>query len=229
VYLPYFDFSYIYFIMPAIIFAVWAQARVKNTYEKYSRVINGRGITGAQAAESILRSSGIYDVGIEHIEGNLTDHYDPRSKVIRLSDGVYHSRSVAAVGIAAHEAGHAVQHNIGYTPLKIRNAIIPVTQLGSNAAVPLIILGLILSFPTLIYFGILLFIAVVVFQVITLPVEFNASSRALTSLAEGLGLTPDEKKEAKRVLSAAAMTYVAALAVSLAQLLRLLAIAGRRR
>jgi len=229
VYLPYFDPSYIYVLIPAIIFAVWAQIKVKSTYEKYSRVINGRGITGAQAAESILRKSGIYDVRVEHISGNLTDHYDPRSKVIRLSDGVYHSRSVAAIGIAAHEAGHAVQHNTGYAPLRIRNAIIPVTQFGSNAAVPLIILGLVLSFPALIYFGIILFIAVVIFQVITLPVEFNASSRALAALAEGLGLTPGERREAKKVLCAAAMTYVAALAVSLAQLLRLLMIADRRR
>ena len=184
---------------------------------------------GREITERILRNNGISDVRIEPIRGNMTDHYDPRDKVIRLSEGVYNSNSVAALGIAAHETGHAVQHNVGYTPIKVRNMVLPVAQLGSTLGVPLILIGFIFNFSFLVTAGIIFFAFAVLFQLVTLPVEFNASSRAIQSLESGYILDDDELSGAKKVLRAAAMTYVAALAVSLAQLLRLILISGRRR
>ncbi len=223
----YFDTGYLIYVLPAIIIAMIAQSRVTSTFSKYSKVINHRGITGAQVAQKILDLYGIYDVAIERVSGNLTDHFDPRTKVIRLSDGVYSSTSVAALGVAAHETGHAIQHNKGYLPIKMRNAVLPVANLGSTLAFPLVILGIIMSFDTLINFGIILFSAVVLFQIVTLPVEFNASRRAVAVMEEQYILTDDELKGAKNVLSAAAMTYVAATIVALANLIRLLGLARR--
>lgn len=225
----FFDYYYLVLVMPAILFALWAQAQVSGTFEKFSKVRTMRGLTGAQAAEAVLRAGGVYDVRIERISGNLTDHFDPRAKVIRLSDSVYDSPSVAAVGVAAHEAGHAVQHAQDYFPIKVRSAIIPVTQIGSSLALPLIIIGLVLSSLNLVYLGIAFFGLSTVFQAVTLPVEFDASRRAIATLgSEGL-LSPEELPGAKKTLRAAALTYVAALAVSLAQLLRLLLVFGGRR
>lgn len=223
----YIDYYYLILVLPAAIFAMWAQAQVSGTFNKYSRVPTRSGMTGAMAAETVLRSAGISDVRIEHISGNLTDHFDPRSKVIRLSDSVYQSSSVAAVGVAAHEAGHAVQHAVGYAPIKLRNAIIPVTQIGSTLSMPLLLIGLFLNYPPLFYAGILFFGLATLFQLVTLPVEFNASHRAIVALDEGSLLSEDELPGAKKTLRAAALTYVAALAVSVAQLLRLLLIFGR--
>lgn len=224
-----FDYYYLILVLPAIIFAMWAQARVNGTFNKFSKVHTSRGITGAQAAEAVLRAGGVYDVRIERIHGNLTDHFDPREKVIRLSDSVYDSPSVAAVGVAAHEAGHAVQHAESYFPLKLRSAIIPITQIGSTMTMPLILLGFLFSNSLFINLGIVFFALSTVFQLVTLPVEFNASSRAVTALAEGSLLGPDELPGARKTLQAAALTYVAALAVSLAQLLRLVLLFGGRR
>lgn len=222
------DSTYLMFVLPAMLLAFWAQFKVNSTYEKFSKVQNHRGITGAEVAVKILNLHGIYNVRVEHISGKLTDHFDPRSNVIRLSDGVYSGTSVAALGVAAHETGHAVQHAKGYAPIKLRNAIVPVASLGSNLAVPLAIFGLILSMPVLIDAGIILFTAVVAFQFVTLPVEFNASRRAISVLDSQGILYGDELKGAKKVLSAAALTYVAAAAVALGNLLRLLALRGRR-
>ena len=225
----FFDYYYLVLVMPAILFALWAQAQVSGTFAKFSKGRTVRGLTGAQAAEAVLRAGGVYDVRIERISGNLTDHFDPRAKVIRLSDSVYDSPSVAAVGVAAHEAGHAVQHAQDYFPIKVRSAIIPVTQIGSFLALPLIIIGLLLSSLNLVYLGIAFFGLSTVFQAVTLPVEFDASRRAIAALgSEGL-LSPEELPGAKKTLRAAALTYVAALAVSLAQLLRLLLVFGGRR
>lgn len=225
----FFDYYYLVLVMPAILFALWAQAQVSGTFEKFSKVRTMRGLTGAQAAEAVLRAGGVYDVRIERVSGNLTDHFDPRAKVIRLSDSVYDSPSVAAVGVAAHEAGHAVQHAQDYFPIKVRSAIIPVTQVGSSLALPLIIIGLVLSSLNLVYLGIAFFGLSTVFQAVTLPVEFDASRRAIATLgSEGL-LSQEELPGAKKTLRAAALTYVAALAVSLAQLLRLLLLFGGRR
>lgn len=225
----FFDYYYLILVVPAILFAMWAQAQVNGTFNKYSKVRTQRGITGAQAAEAVLKAGGVYDVRIERVAGNLTDHFDPRDKVIRLSDSVYDNPSVAAVGVAAHEAGHAVQHAESYFPLKLRSAIIPVTQIGSNLTLPLLLIGLLLSSPTLIYLAIAFFGVSTVFQAVTLPVEFNASSRAVAALADGGLLSEEELPGAKKTLKAAALTYVAALAVSLAQLLRLLLRFGGRR
>lgn len=225
----FFDYYYLVLVMPAVLFALWAQAQVSGTFEKFSKVRTMRGLTGAQAAEAVLRAGGVYDVRIERVSGNLTDHFDPRAKVIRLSDSVYDSPSVAAVGVAAHEAGHAVQHAQDYFPIKVRSAIIPVTQVGSSLALPLIIIGLVLSSLNLVYLGIAFFGLSTVFQAVTLPVEFDASRRAIATLgSEGL-LSQEELPGAKKTLRAAALTYVAALAVSLAQLLRLLLLFGGRR
>ncbi len=223
------DIYYLVLILPAIAFALFAQARVKTTFQKFSSVRTVRGMTGAQAAQAILRANGIVNVRVERVSGNLTDHFDPRNNVIRLSDGVHDSTSVASVGVAAHEAGHAVQYAEGYGPIKLRAAIIPVTQIGSTLAMPLFIIGLIFSFPLLMNIGIIFFGLSTVFQLITLPVEFNASSRALSALESSGMLYGEENEQAKAVLSAAALTYVAALAVSLAQLLRLIALSNRRR
>lgn len=214
-------------LIPALIFSLIAQLMVKGTFSKYSGVRNSRGYTGADAARAILDRNGLSYIRIEHINGELTDHYDPGANVIRLSDSVYNNDSVAAVGVAAHEAGHAVQYAEGYGPIKVRSAIIPITQFGSNLSTPLVILGIIFSSNVLITAGILLFCAVVLFQAITLPVEFNASGRALKVLREEHFLDDDEMKGAKSVLTAAALTYVAAMFSALASLARLLLIRNR--
>ncbi|MCH5192512.1 MAG: zinc metallopeptidase [Oscillospiraceae bacterium] len=223
---------YYYLLIPAIIFALYAQLKVKLTFSKYSDINNQHGYTAKEVARRILDDNGLYNVSIEYIAGELTDHYDPTTNVIRLSESVYNSTSVAAIGVAAHEVGHAIQHAQGYTPIKIRQAIIPVTQIGSRLAVPLVLLGIVISaFDWLIPVGILLYTGVVLFQAVTLPVEFNASGRALRTLDDNLILYKDEVKQARKVLSAAAMTYVAAMFSALMSLLRLIAIAngGRRR
>lgn len=222
------DMTYIVLVLPCVLFALWAQNRVNSTFSRYSKVHNLRGLTGAQAAEAVLRANGVTNVGIEYVSGKLTDHYDPRTNVIRLSSSVYSSTSVASVGVAAHEAGHAVQYAVGYSPIKLRAAIIPLTQAGATAAFPLILLGLVLNFGALIYVGIAAFALSTVFQLVTLPVELDASRRALQTIQQNGLLTADEYPMAKKTLNAAAMTYVAALAVSLAQLLRLLVIFGGR-
>ena len=214
-------------LIPALIFSLIAQLMVKGAFSKYSGERNSRGYTGADAARAILDRNGLSYIRIEHINGELTDHYDPSANVIRLSDSVYNNDSVAAVGVAAHEAGHAVQYAEGYGPIKVRSAIIPITQFGSNISTPLVILGIIFSSNVLITAGILLFCTVVLFQAITLPVEFNASGRALKVLREEHFLDDDEMKGAKSVLTAAALTYVAAMFSALASLARLLLIRNR--
>ena len=214
-------------LIPALIFSLIAQLMVKGAFSKYSGVRNSRGYTGADAARAILDRNGLSYIRIEHINGELTDHYDPSANVIRLSDSVYNNDSVAAVGVAAHEAGHAVQYAEGYGPIKVRSAIIPITQFGSNLSTPLVIFGIIFSSNVLITAGILLFCTVVLFQAITLPVEFNASGRALKVLREEHFLDDDEMKGAKSVLTAAALTYVAAMFSALASLARLLLLRNR--
>lgn len=223
-----FDWSYIIYVVPALMLALWAQGKVKSTYARYSSVMSRKGLTGAQAARAILDKNGLSDVRIEHIAGQLTDHYDPKTRIVRLSDNVYSSSSIAAIGVAAHEVGHAVQHATGYGFLKLRTAIIPVTNIGSSLSMPLILVGLLLNSGALAFAGIILFSLVAVFQLITLPVEFNASSRAISTLDSFGMLDANELSGTRKVLSAAAMTYVAALAVSLAQLLRLVMLFGRR-
>lgn len=225
----YFDVYYLIFVMPAVLLAFYAQTKVSSTFAKYAKVSNRRGITAAEAARKILNMNGLQDISIEHVSGNLTDHFDPRARVIRLSDSTYSSSSVGAIGVAAHEAGHAVQHAEGYVPIKMRNAIVPVVQFSSYLAWPLAILGIIIGSTSLANFGILLFGAVVAFQVITLPVEFNASSRAIKTLEAAYMLDETELKGARSVLRAAALTYVAAAAVAVGNLLRLLMITGRNR
>lgn len=217
----YIDYYYVILVVPAILLALWAQFMVKSTFAKYSKVQTESGLTGEQAARAVLNTHGVNDVKIQHISGELTDNFNPLTKTISLSDSVYSSTSVAAVGVAAHEAGHAVQHAQGYAPIKIRAAIIPATQIGSSLSFPLLIAGMILSIPSLIYIGIAFFGMATIFQLVTLPVEFNASARAIETLGGGI-LQPQETAMAEKTLRAAAMTYVAALAVSLAQLLRLL-------
>lgn len=225
----YFDSTYL-IVLPAIIFALIAQLMVKSTFQKYSKEKNEYGYTAREVARRILDENGLNNVQIEYIGGNLTDHYDPSANVIRLSDTVYNSTSVAAIGVAAHEVGHAIQHAQGYSPIKIRQAIIPITRIGSNLAVPLVLIGMIFSaFEWLIPVGIFLYTGVVFFQAVTLPVEFNASSRALNTLDSHNILQPGEIKMAKKVLTAAAMTYVAAMFSSLMSLLRLILIANRGR
>jgi len=215
-------------LIPAFIFALIADTMVKSRFRKYSDVRSERGITAYDAARAILDANGLYNVPIEHISGELTDHYDPTSNTVRLSDSVYGSSSIAAIGVAAHECGHAVQHAEAYMPMQLRSAIIPVTRIGSTLSTPLVILGFVFSFKPLITIGIFAFVTVVLLQLITLPVEFNASSRALKSLdAQGI-LFPNELSQTKKVLSAAAMTYVAALMSSLLSLLRLILLSRRR-
>ena len=229
------DISYLILVLPCIIFSLWASASVKSTFNRYSKVHSYRRLTGAQAAQRVLSANGVTGVRIEQVRGNLTDHYDPSTNVIRLSDSVYNSTSVAAIGVACHEAGHAVQYAKSYAPIKIRAAIIPLTNFGSKLAMPLILLGILLS--SMSYFGsmfvtlgIAAFGLSLVFQLITLPVEFNASRRALRAIEDGALLTAEEQRGAKKTLTAAAMTYVAATAVALAQLLRLIMMfSGRRR
>jgi Zn-dependent membrane protease YugP len=222
------DMTYIVCVLPALIFALWAQFNVNSTFKKYSKVQSDRGMTGADAARIILNANGLSHVKIEHISGDLTDHFDPKTNVIRLSDSVYNAHTAAAVGVAAHEAGHAVQHAEGYFPMKVRAAIIPVTNIGSTLAIPLVLIGIALSVPVLAYAGVLFFGAAVIFQLVTLPVEFNASQRAINAL-EMHGMTDDGVKSAKKVLTAAALTYVAALATAIGNFLRLLTIANRTR
>lgn len=225
----YFDSTYL-IVLPAIIFALIAQIMVKTTFSKYSSESNEHGYTAKEVARKILDENGLYNVSIEYISGNLTDHYDKSANVIRLSDSVYNSTSVAAIGVAAHEVGHAIQHAQGYTPIKIRQAIIPITQIGSSLAVPLVLVGMLFSaFQWLIPVGIFLYAGVVLFQAVTLPVEFNASGRALKTLDENVILYKDEVRMAKKVLTAAAMTYVAAMFSSLMSLLRLILLSNRGR
>lgn len=229
----YFDIFYIILVVPALIFSFWASAKVNSTFKKYSSVRSRRGMTGREAAEAVLRRNGVTGVIVSQISGNLTDHYDPRTNVINLSEKVYNSDSVAAIGVAAHEAGHAVQHAEGYFPIRLRSARIPLTNIGSKLSMPLFLLGLILSaygekFLYIAYAGIICFSLCVLFQLVTLPTEFNASRRAVEAI-DGSILDETEAKGAKKVLSAAAMTYVAALSVALMQLLRLLVIAGNRK
>ena len=230
----FFDWTYIVLVLPAVIFSIWASAKVNSTFKKYSYVRPDSGMTGAEAARRVLDANGLYNVRIERIPGNLTDHFDPRTNVIRLSDSVYSVSSAAAIGVAAHEAGHAVQYARSYLPLKLRNAIIPATNLGSRLAIPLILLGLLFSsmgsqFIYVAYAGIICFALSTLFQLLTLPTEFNASKRALVSIKNSQLLCGRDLDAAKEVLSAAAMTYVAALAVSVMQLLHLLSIVGGRR
>jgi Zn-dependent membrane protease YugP len=225
----FFDPLYFILVLPAVLFAMLAQFRVSSSFKKYSEELTKKGVTGAQAAREVLRLAGVDDVRIEKAPGHLTDHYDPRENVIRLSESVYDAQTVAAVGVAAHEAGHAIQYAHGYGPIRLRMAILPVTNIGSKLALPLVILGFVLEMVGLINIGILLFGVVVVCQLVTLPVEFNASSRAIAALSESGLLTEDEMPGSKKVLSAAALTYVGALAVSLAQLLRLVLLSRRRR
>ena len=230
-----FDWSYIVLVLPCILFSVWASSSVNSTFKRYSQQFSRRRITGAQAAQRVLSHNGVTGVRIERVSGNLTDHYDPRTNVIRLSDSVYDSTSVAAIGVAAHEAGHAVQYARHYAPIHFRAAIIPITNIGSKLAMPLILLGVVLSFRTplsasLISLGIAAFGLSLLFQLVTLPVEFNASRRAMRAIADAQLLTDDEQRGARKTLTAAAMTYVAATAVALAQLLQLLVLfSGRRR
>lgn len=223
-----FDPTYILILIGAIL-SLAASAMVKSTYAKYAKVRSLSGMTGAQAAERILQASGIYDVQIQHVSGNLTDHYDPRDKTLKLSDSTFGSNSVAAVGVAAHECGHAIQHNKGYVPLTLRSTLVPIANFGATISWPLIIIGvLITNSQFLINVGILLFSAAVLFQLVTLPVEFNASSRAVKLLNDTGILYDEEITHTKKVLGAAALTYVAAAAASILQLLRLILLFGGR-
>ena len=227
----YYDWTYILVVIGAVI-CIAASARVKNVFARYSRIQSHSGLTGREAAEQILHRNGIYDVQVIHIDGNLTDHYNPSNKTLGLSDTVYNSTSVAAIGVAAHECGHAVQHARGYVPLAIRGSLVPVANIGSMAAWPLILIGLFMNGQTAIFFinlGILLFSAAVLFQIVTLPVEFNASGRAVKVLESSGMLYPDEVDSVKKVLGAAALTYVASAASMILQLLRLVIIGGRKR
>lgn len=234
--MPYYFYSadsfttYIFLVLPAVIFAMWASANVNSTFKKYSKKMSSCGWSGYDAARRILDANGLRDVAIEHVSGNLSDHYDPKANVIRLSDSVFSNTSAAAIGVAAHEAGHAVQYAKNYAPIHIRSAIIPICNIGSNLAMPLVILGLIFSSYALANIGVLLFGLATLFQLVTLPVEFNASKRAMNALNDSGYMTDDDLKSARKVLTAAALTYVAALAVSLANLLRLfIMVNGNRR
>ena len=228
--MPYFYLDRFYWILiiPTMLFALWAQSKVSSTFTQYSRVMSRGGSTAAEICRRILDSNGLYHVRIEHIAGNLTDHFDPTSNVVRLSDSVYSSYSVAAIGVAAHEVGHAIQYAVGYVPIRVRASIIPITNFGSKLAVPLILFGFVFQWQPLVNLGILLFSLMTLFQLITLPVELNASRRALRTLAGDHILCGEEVSQAKKVLTAAAMTYVAALLTSAAQLLRLILLYGRR-
>ena len=224
----YFDWTYLVLVVPAMIFAMWASNRVDKTFEKYQLQHSAKRITGAEAARQILNANGLRNVPIDLITGNLTDHYDPRTKTVSLSEDFYGRNSLAAVGVAAHECGHAIQDAINYAPLNIRSAIVPAANIGSQLSWPLFIAGLIFSIDPLVTLGIVLFSLAVLFQLVTLPVEINASSRALKMLESTGILGADEKKGARKVLTAAALTYVAALAASILQLLRLIILAGGR-
>lgn len=214
-------------LIPALIISMWAQMKIKSSYAKYSQVYSRNGYTGSQVARMILDAYGLFDIPVLVTAGHLTDHYDPSKKVVKLSTDVYNGTSLAAIGVAAHEIGHAIQHKEGYTPIKIRTALVPVANIGSQASWILFFIGIVMSFTPLVNFGIILFSAVVLFQIVTLPVEFNASSRAISILSARNILYEDEVKGAKNVLTAAALTYVAAAVTAIAQLLRLIAIRNR--
>lgn len=226
-----YDWTYLVFVLPFIIISLIASANVNNTFNKYSQQLSRRNITGADAAKRVLFANGVTNVSVERVSGNLTDHFDPKANVIRLSDSVYNSTSTAAIGVACHEAGHAVQHATAYGPIKLRGAIFPVANIGSKLAIPLILLGVLFGAmgyfsDTIINIGIICFAFSFLFQVVTLPVEFNASRRAMQAIENGDLLTNDELKGARKTLTAAALTYVAAAAASLAQLLRLIVLFG---
>lgn len=238
--MPYFmygygiDWTYLVILIPCLILSMWASANVNSTFKRYAKQLSSRRITGAQAAQRVLSANGVTGVRIERVSGNLTDHFDPKTNVIRLSDSVHDDTSTAAIGVACHEAGHAVQYAHSYFPIRLRAAIIPITNIGSKLAMPLILLGVILSAfgnhsQALIDIGILAFSLSLVFQLVTLPVEFNASRRAMTAIREGDILTTEELKGARKTLTAAALTYVAATIVAFAQLLRLILLFGGRR
>ena len=227
----YYDPTYV-MVLIGVVICMLASANVNRTFQKYSRIRSHSGMTGREAAERLLHANGIYDVMVQHVAGNLTDHYDPRNKTLNLSDSTYASTSVAAIGVAAHECGHAVQHANGYAPLKIRGSLVPVANFGSTLAWPLILIGFLIqgnASVLLINLGILLFSAAVLFQIVTLPVEFNASSRALKSLETNGILYTEEVADTRKVLRAAALTYVASAASAILQLLRLILISGGRR
>lgn len=236
-YYPYyygFDWTYVVLVLPCILLSLWASANVNSTFEKYSKQYSARRLTGAEAAQRVLQANGVRGVRIDRVSGNLTDHYDPKTNVIRLSDNVYDNTSTAAIGVACHEAGHAVQYAENYAPIKLRAAIIPLTNFGSRIAMPLILAGILMTFlgrfsDTLVYLGIAAFGMSLVFQIVTLPVEFNASRRAMAAIESSNLLTSEEQQGARKTLTAAALTYVAATAVSLAQLLRLILLFGGRR
>ena len=229
-----FDWTYVVLVLPCIILSLWASANVNSTFKKYAKQFSTRRLTGAEAAQRVLSANGVRGVRIDRVSGNLTDHFDPKTNVIRLSDSVYDSTSTAAIGVACHEAGHAVQYAEDYAPIKLRAAIIPITNFGSKIAMPLILLGIVCTFlgefsTTLVYLGIAAFGMSLVFQLVTLPVEFNASRRAMAAIESANILTEEEQRGARKTLTAAAMTYVAATAVALAQLLRLIVVFGGRR
>lgn len=223
------DWLYLVLVLPFVLLAFWAQIRVNLTFRRYSRQETKSGMSGYDSARMVLDANGLRNVAIEEVGGKLSDHFDPRTNVIRLSHEVYHGRNAAAVGVAAHEAGHAVQYAEEYLPMKFRAAIIPATNIGSNLAFPLLLLGLLFSYPPLAYAGVLAFGLSTLFQLVTLPVEFNASRRAMAALTDSGCFEQEDLRASRRVLSAAAMTYLAALAVSLANLLRLAIIAGSTR
>lgn len=228
--LPWLPFNeYYLLVIAALLFSIWAQFQVSSNYKKYSAVISRRGLTGAQAARMILDQNGLQEVAIERVSGRLTDHYDPRTNVIRLSDAVYDNASVAAIGVAAHESGHAIQYATGYKPIKLRALILPITSIGSNGGLILFLIGLVMNFSPLIVVGLVLFSFIFLFQLVTLPVEFNASRRALSILQSSGMLDEQELAGSRRVLRAAAMTYVAAMASALAQLVYYIAMASNRR
>ena len=229
-----FDWTYIVLVLPCILLSLWASSNVNSTFQKYSKQFSQRRLTGAEAAQRVLAANGVRGVRIDRVSGNLTDHFDPKTNVIRLSDSVYDSTSTAAIGVACHEAGHAVQYAESYAPIKLRAAIIPLTNFGSKIAMPLILLGILFSAfgsfsDSLVYLGIACFGFSLVFQLVTLPVEFNASRRAMAAIESSQLLTEEEQRGARKTLKAAALTYVAATAVALAQLLRLIALFGGRR
>ncbi len=224
----YYDSTYVLVII-GFLLTLFASFGVKATFNKYDKITNSRGYTGASAARKILDANGLHSIRIEHVQGNLTDHYSPNENVIRLSDATYNSESVAAIGVAAHECGHAVQHQVGYLPIKIRNGIVPAVNLCNQLSMPVFLIGLILGIGKLALLGAVLFGAVLIFQVVTLPTEINASRRALKTLSDSYMLEGDELKGARKTLTAAAMTYVAAVASTALQFLRLLTLANRRR
>ncbi|MBI1849270.1 MAG: zinc metallopeptidase [Planctomycetes bacterium] len=224
----FFDPMYLLYMSPALILSLWATIKVQGAFAKYSKVQTRRRLTGAEVAKAILQRNGIADVSVEEVSGMLSDHYDPREKVLRLSPKVYREDSISSVAVAAHEVGHAIQHQQGYAPLALRSSLVPVANIGSNLAMPLFFIGMILHFTGLIWAGIVVFGAAVLFSLVTLPVEFNASARAMVQITEGGLIDPDEAQGARKMLNAAAMTYVAAALMAILQLLYLVTAARRR-